>query len=125
MATALFTGCFGSGSEVGPKETIQTFYKHICAGDFSEAQALCKSEDMQEYMDTFRSAWEKTDPALSSIAADILSNMTVTITDEQKSGQSRTIFYKLSTTEGSSKEKIATLMKEEGEWRIVAITDRH
>ena len=49
----------------------------------------------------------------------------VEVTDIVKDGQGRTIFYKMTTTDGQSKEKIAILRKEEGEWKITAITDRH
>ena len=54
-----------------------------------------------------------------------MSDTEVLITDIVKNDQGRTIFYKLTATGGLTKEKIATLKKEEGEWKITAITDRH
>lgn len=126
LAAASLAGCSGGKkADLGPKETLQMFYEHICSGEFSEAQTLCDNTSMSEYIETFSSAWAKTDPAISAIASDILSDLTIKITEEQKNGQTRTIFYELTVSDSQNKEKIATLRKEEGAWKIEAITDRH
>ena len=119
------TGCFqGNKSEIGPRETLETFYRSICSGNFDKAETLCHKPEMDEYICSFRQAWEKTDSTIAAITSDILSEMSIEITDEQRDGQIRTIFYELTATDGQNKEKIATLRKEEGAWKIEAITDR-
>lgn len=118
-------GCFqGNKSEIGPHETLEMFYRNLCCGDLDGAENLCISPQMNGYLESFRTAWEKTDSTTAAIASDMLSEMTVNITDEEKDGQTRTVFYKLTGTDGQNKEKIATLRKEEGAWKIEAITDR-
>ena len=118
-------GCFqGSKSEIGPRETLETFYRCICDGNFEGAENLCHKEEMNGYLQNIRTAWEKSDITVTAIASDILSEMTVEVTSVQKNGQSRTIFYEL-VTERRIKEKIATLKKEEGAWKIAQITDRN
>ena len=79
---------------------------------------------MSGYLEGFRSAWDSAGEGITDIASDILSEMTVEVTSVQKNGQSRTIFYEL-VTERRIKEKIATLKKEEGAWKIAQITDRN
>lgn len=122
---AIMSGCFrGKESELGPDETLKTFYRGLCTGDFEGAEALCDSLSMDGYIGGFRNSWEKTGSAVCSIASDILSEMTVSVTDIEKSRNIRTVFYTLTTTDGQNKEKVATLRKEEGAWRIEKITDR-
>ena len=103
---------------------MEMFYRNLCCGDLDGAGSLCHKPGMDGYLESFRTAWEKTDSTTAAIASDMLSEMTVNITDEEKDGQTRTVFYKLTGTDGQNKEKIATLRKEEGAWKIEAITDR-
>ena len=126
LAAAFLAGCFrGRDFESGPESTLETFYKGLCAGDFDAAAELCHSPEMDGYIDKYRSTFMKRDSTVRSIASDILSDMTVNVTDVEKNGHDRTIFYELTTTDGSSKEKVATLRKEEGAWKIEEITDRN
>ena len=118
-------GCFQSKDrQHGPEDCVQAFYKALCAGDFTTAESLCDSAAMEEYIDGVRSVWTNADSTVLAIACDILSEVTVEITDIEKDGQNRTISYKLTSSEGEGKEKTATLRKEEGEWRIEQIIDR-
>lgn len=122
----LAMGCQQSGeTKLGPDETLETFYRNLCSGDFEQAASLCDMARMEEFVNGFRSEWEKNDSAIRAIASDILADVSIDITDTEQSGQNRTIFYKLTTTDGQNKEKIATMRKEEGEWKVTAITDRH
>lgn len=126
MALAALTGCFqGRETGLGPEETLNAFYKGMCAGDFDGATALCDSLSMDGYIDGYRRAFVNCDSTVRAIASDILSEMTVTVTEVEKSRENRTIFYTLTATDGCSKEKVATLRKEEGAWKIEAITDRN
>ena len=118
-------GCSqGERSELGPHETLETFYRSLCSGDIDGAENLCIRPKMSDYLESFRTTWEKNDSTVIGITSDILSEMVINITDEQKNGEHRSIFYKLTGTAGQNKEKIATLRKEEGAWKIEAITDR-
>lgn len=122
----VLTGCIQTReAALGPGETLETFYKNLFAGDFDEAESLCDTLGMQEYIEVLRGAWEQTDSSVMTIVPAILSETAVSITDIVKNGQERTVFYKLTATDGSDKEKIATLRKEEGGWKIKSITDRH
>ena len=104
------TGCFqGNNSEIGPRETLETFYRSLCSGEFDTAETLCSEAEMDEFLTTFRTAWKQNDSTITAIASDILSELSVNVTAEKKDGQTRTIFYELTTTDGQNKEKIATL----------------
>lgn len=123
--TVFLSGCFqGREAELGADETLKTFYRGLCAGDFDGAAVLCDSLSMDGYINGFRDRWEKTSSKVCAMASDILSEMAVSVTDVGKNGHTRTIFYTLTATDGQSKEKVATLRKEEGEWKIETITDR-
>ena len=122
----VLTGCIQTReAALGPGETLETFYTNLFAGDFDEAESLCDTLGMQEYIGVLRGAWEQTDSSVMTIVPAILSETTVSITDIVKNGQERTVFHKLTATDCSDTEKIATLRKEEGGWKIKSITDRH
>lgn len=123
---AILTGCFqNKGEELGPEDTLRSFYTELCAGDFGKAESLCDSLTMDGYLDGFRKVWDESDSSVCAIASDILSEMAVAVTDVEKNGHNRTIFYELTALDGQNKEKVATLRKEEGGWKIERITDRH
>lgn len=119
------SGCnLNKNTELGPEDALKTFYRDLCSGDFIGAETLCDTLSMNAYIDAFRAKWEKSEETIAAKTAEILSETTVEVTDIERNGQSRTIFYKLISAEGRSKEKIATLRKEEGAWMIEQITDR-
>lgn len=127
VAISLFImGCQHSGeTKLGPDATLESFYKNLCAGEFEQAESLCEAAGMEGYVNEFRLTWEKSDSTTRRIASAILADISIEITDTEQNGQNRTIFYKMTATDGQSKEKMATLRKEEGEWKITAIIDRH
>ena len=127
MAASVFImGCQQNGEgQLGPDETLKTFYRDLCSGSFEQAESLCDIPSMEEYINCFRSAWENNDSTIRVIASDILADVSIEITDTEQNSQNLTIFYKMTSTDGQSKEKIATLRKEEGAWKITAIIDRH
>lgn len=110
--------------DMGPEATLEAFYKELCAGEFDRAMSLCDTLGMEEYINGFRLEWERNDSTVSDMASAILSEMSVTVTDTEKDGQTRTVFYELAISDSRSKEKVATLSKEEGAWKIEEITDR-
>ena len=119
-------GCsMNRSTELGPAETIESFCKAIFSGDFDRAKSFCAETETNEYVASLQKEWEKSDEGIKAILPEILSEYLIEVTDIVKNGQGRTIFYKLTATNGQSKEKVATLRKEEGEWKITAITDRH
>lgn len=126
-AIILMTGCSGEVS-LGPAEVIETFMKAVASGRFDEAEALCGSPAMSEYMDTYRQAMGKraaSDSTATAIAAEILENLEITVTEVSKGKGSRTVFYAIEDRYGHKKEKIATLKNEEGEWKVTEIRDRN
>lgn len=127
LAISLYaTGCQQNGeTKLGPDSTLSAFYKNLCSGEFALAEGLCDETSMGEYIDNVRSVWEKGDSTIRVMASDILTDVSIEITDTEQNSQNRTIFYKLTARDGQCKEKIARLKKEEGEWKIMAITDRH
>ena len=125
VLSVFVSGKRDGSSAPGPKETVEAFCKALTAGDFSTAANYCRMPEMDEYIGRLSSAWEASDSTAAAIVPAILSETAVSITDIVKNGQERTVFYKLTATDGSDKEKIATLRKEEGGWKIKSITDRH
>ncbi len=118
-------GCFQTGErKQGPEDRVKDFYQALCSGDFRQAESFCDTLTMGEYIGEFRSAWEGTDEDIVAIAADILSGISVKITDTGKDGQKKMISYTLTSADGQNKEKTAVLKIEEGEWKIEQITDR-
>ena len=118
-------GCSqNSSEELGPAETIEAFYKALFSGDFDKADGLCAETNTNEYVARLQEGWTKSDECIKAILPEILSEYLVEVTDIVKDGQGRTIFYKMTTTDGQSKEKIAILRKEEGAWKIAEIKDK-
>lgn len=111
-------------TQIGPENTLKTFYQNLYQGEFKEAESLCDTLGMKEYITSVQQAWAKNNESVQTILPAIMSDTETVITEVVKNGQERTIFYKLTARDGQSKEKIATLTKEEGAWRIKAITDR-
>ena len=124
--SAFIMGCQQNGeTKLGPDGTLEAFYKSLCAGEFEQAESLCEAAGMEGYVNEFRLAWEKSDSTTRRIASAILADISIEITDTEQNGQNRTIFYEMTATDGQSKEKMATLRKEEGDGKITAIIDRH
>lgn len=125
-ATMCVAGCLQKkGTELGPAETLETFYKAVTTGDFEAAESCCNGIEMTDYIDALQTAWKKSGEDISAILPSIMTRIEVKTTDVTKNGQDRTVFYTLSAEDGIQKEKTATVGKIEGVWKITAITDRH
>ena len=126
VVAMILAGCFGGKStEPGPGEVVQEYYKAICSGDFGKAASLCDTICMTGHIEEVRNVWEQQDSTNTAIIADILSETEVEITDIQKDGDNRNVFYKLANPSYEGKEEIAVVGNEEGEWKIKSIiTDR-
>jgi len=122
VVALILAGCFGGKStEPGPGEVVQEYYKAICSGDFGKAASLCDTICMTGHIEEVRNVWEQQDSTITAIIADILSETEVEITDIQKDGDNRNVFYKLANPSYEGKEEIAVVGNEEGEWKIKSI----
>lgn len=122
VVAMILAGCFGGKStELGPGEVVQEYYKAICSGDFGKAASLCDTICMTGHIEEVRNVWEQQDSTITAIIADILSETEVEITDIQKDGDNRNVFYKLANPSYEGKEEIAVVGNEEGEWKIKSI----
>lgn len=126
LSALVVTGCFGEKTvESSPEETLKNFCQAVFAGDFDKAESLCDTLSMKEYICSIRTAWEEADSSVMTIVPAILAETEINMTEVIKNGQERTIHYELTAIDGSRREKTATVRKEEGEWKISEITDRH
>ena len=127
ISTLGLTGCRGGQKsvEMGPVETVEAFCKAVSMGQWDDAEALCDSQSMKEYIESqkqIRAQFEKEDEDAMKVVRSIMENTTVTVDDMHKADDKRVVTYTLET-DGLSKTKKATLRKEEGAWRVEAITE--
>ena len=120
-------GCKGGEKsvEMGPVETVEAFCKAVSSGQWDVAEELCDSLSMKEYLDNQKQTWarlEKEDERVMKVARSILESTVLTVEDMSKDDDKRVVIYKIEA-DGLSKTKKATLKKEEGEWRVVSITE--
>lgn len=112
---------------LGPEETVEAFCRAVTTGDFEKAESLCDSISMQRYLESHMEAWDeiqKEDSTALAIASDILSNAVINTLSVEKDGDRRIVVYTLEA-DGHRKERKAVVRKEEGEWKVEAITDRN
>lgn len=126
---ALADGCGKKGdSPLGPAEVVDAFTKAVASGRIDQAMDLCDSIQMAGYIEEYRTALSKkaaSDSTATSIATGILSELEVTVTEVSKAKDSRTVFYTIKDVYGDSKDKIATVINVEGEWKVKEIKDRN
>ena len=121
-------GCNGSGSKLGPAEVVEAFTQAVAAGRFEEAEGFCGKGTANDYIDAYEKALSsefKADSTAASIAAGIMSEIKVTVTEISKGKGYRTVFYTIEDAYGDRKDKVATVMNEEGEWKVREIKDRN
>ena len=122
-------GCAGKGSvPLGPGETVEAFTQALASGRIEEAMRLCDSIQMAGYIEGYKellTAKSAADSAATSIATGILSELNVTVTEVSKAKGSRTVFYTIDNGYGDSKQKIATVVNVEGEWKVKDIKDKN
>ncbi len=128
VAAVVAAGCSQrSAAGLSPAETVEQFCAALSSGDFAKAESLCGNDASDSCIGAYRTAWEKAENADGSamkIAAGIMAGVEVIVTDVRKEGEVRTVSYTLTAPGGQTKEKTATLEKEEGEWKIKTVTDR-
>lgn len=125
----LFAGCGSSGNrQLGPAEVVESFTQAVAAGRFEDAALLCNEVVAGQYVETYKKALTaeaKADSTATSIAARIMSEVKVNVTEVSKGKGYRTVFYTIEDVYGDRKEKIATVKNEEGEWKVTEIQDRN
>jgi len=122
----ILAGCKTGGDKaMGPEETVEAFCRAVTAGQWSQAEALCDTLSMKEYMDSHKEAWatlQAEDSCTLAIAEAILADTVMTIEEVRKEDDRRVVSYTLAA-DGNSKTRMAVLKKEAGEWRVERITD--
>lgn len=111
---------------LGPEETVEAFYKAVSCGDFAAARELCDTVSMSGYLEKNESNWERMiqmDSTIASIAGELLSSAAVEIGNVTRDGEHRLVHYSIDAVMGMKKDKIATVKKEEGVWKVETITD--
>ena len=82
---------------------------------------------MQGYMDAYMQRWEELsqkDSAAFASTADLLKEVQISFCNMEEADGICTIEYMIEL-EGNKRVHLATLRKEEGEWKVVEITDRN
>lgn len=126
----LVRGCGGKGDsvELGPAETAEAFCRALAAGEFARACELCDTVSMKAYIDTYRSVFEsfsEENEKAAAIASGILGDMDFSVENMTKEGGRRIVFYTIGLSDGMKRNKVATLMKVEGAWKVETVTDRY
>lgn len=118
--------CFsGKKEEKGPQDVVVEFNKALLSGNLSAAQALCDSSGMCDYLRTYSKALhmvDAEDSSLVDLTSSILSESQVRIISSSRQDKELCVIYVLETLAGN-KQKKAMLGKEEGEWKILKLTD--
>ena len=127
--TAVILAVSGCGNKThkadGPEATVVAFYEAVTDGDWEKAESLCDTLLMREYLNAqaeAREALMKKDSNAFVIAAELLMETEVTIKAIEKVDGGRDVLYTITSGE-YEKERRASVKKEEGKWKVAAITD--
>ncbi|MGN1215588.1 MAG: hypothetical protein ACI4TJ_05000 [Candidatus Cryptobacteroides sp.] len=115
----------GSEVENTPEAVVEAFNRAVTAGDFARAWTLVDSLGMKDYLDSYQEAWDtlmEQDSTALAIAERLLSGAVIEFRRTEKDGPQRHVYYRLEA-DGRSKERLAVVRKEEGEWKIVSVTN--
>ena len=129
IAAAVFV--FASGSKednrLGPEGVMTEFVSAMKTGDFNKAYGLCDSASMHDHLDAYIQMWQEKsqkDSAAVSTMTEILAGTEVHFEGVTETDGTCVVEYALEM-EGSRKKCSAQLRLEEGEWKLVEITDRN
>ena len=130
VAAMMAAGC-GQRSEsveMGPGETVEAFCKALAGGDSETAMELCDTAAMNGYIRNFVEALDmqmQADSCVAMIAAGMVSQAEISVDEVVKDGDRRIVHYTVRVSEDMTKTKSAKVRKEEGAWKVEAITDRN
>lgn len=119
------SGCGGEKKAEGPEAAVEAFYEAVAAGDWETAEAFCDGDAMESYVGEYRKVREglqQGDANALNIASSILEDLEIKVDRTERTDEGRMIYYSLEVGE-FSKERKALVRKEEGEWRVMEITD--
>jgi hypothetical protein len=119
-------GASQKGEKPGPEGVVSGFVSAMKSGDFEAALALCDSASMHEHMHAYMQKWQEAcqkDSASFCLMTEMLAGTTIEFEGMTEEDGMCHVGYKLAMDDN---EKVcrATLRKEEGEWKIVEITDK-
>lgn len=118
--------CSCSSDKTGPEAVVEAFNKAVSTGNWAEAEKMCDTLSMKEYMDNCKQTWaalQKEDSAAFNIAVSILAETEIKVTDIQRIEDGRTVCYTVSNDTMQKEKKASVRKDEEGEWKVTAITD--
>ena len=113
------------GRDTGPSMTVVEFNKAVTRGDFTLATQLCDTLSMKDFLESYQQAWNTMvaeDSSVVEIARSLVEGTLIHIESEEKCPEGRQVTYTLEA-DGRRKSRTAVLKKEEGEWKIIRITD--
>lgn len=125
ISAIAISGCSRNEKAEGPAATLVEFYEAVTAGDWGKAESLCDTLQMREYLKAqadAREALMKKDSNAFAIAAELLLDTEVNIKAVEKIDGGREVHYTITAGE-YEKERKASVKKEEGKWKVAAITD--
>ena len=126
----LFRGSDNSSKiekQLGPEAVVEEFTAAMKDGNFAKAEKLCYTDTMSVYMDAYKQKWEALKEANSETfeeSVKILAGTEVHFEGMQEIDGVCMVDYALEMN-GVQKKHQATLRKEEGEWKVVKITDKN
>lgn len=130
VAAMVAAGC-GQRSEsveMGPGETVEAFCKALAGGDLETARGFCDTVAMNGYIRNYAEALDmqmQADSCVAMIAAGMVSQAEISVDEVVKDGDRRIVHYTVRVSEDMTKTKSAKVRKEEGAWKVEAITDRN
>lgn len=130
VAAMVAAGC-GQRSEsveMGPGETVEAFCKALAGGDLETARGFCDTVAMNGYIRNYAEALDmqmQADSCVAGIAAGMLTQAEFAVDEVAKEGDRRIVHYTVKVSEDMTKKKTAKVRKEEGVWKVEAISDRN
>lgn len=125
----LFNGGGSSQAEkhLGPEAVVEAFTSAMKEGNFDKAENLCTADTMKVYMDAYKQKWEELKEANGEAFEEtvkVLAGTEIHFEGMQEIDGMCMVDYTLEMN-GVQKKHQATLRKEEGEWKVVKITDKN
>ena len=131
VVAAMVAGGCGQRSEsveMGPGETVEAFCKALAGGDLETARGFCDTVAMNGYIRNYAEALDmqmQADSCVAGIAAGMLTQAEFAVDEVAKEGDRRIVHYTVKVSEDMTKKKTAKVRKEEGVWKVEAISDRN
>lgn len=112
---------------LGPEAVVENFTSAMKEGNFDKAENLCTADTMKVYMDAYKQKWEELKEANGEAFEEtvkVLAGTEIHFEGMQEIDGMCMVDYTLEMN-GVQKKHQATLRKEEGEWKVVKITDKN